>query len=359
MRSLAALFITLSTLALSSASAQLPAEGPPGAARDAGSAQAPAAPSGAPALPAPAATPELLVGHAEAEPPAAPPETIPPPVAADASALENRLVARAEAVAEAPAAREDSEAARQLWTSRVRLADDWMSFEEQRDARTRAAERVFFPLALGLEAGLGIAYAVAAEDVSQRSRIVAGVTAGLALGAAVPALLSSSRTGRRAWFAAGAAAFAFGAGATIITAPKAGEDERAARWTGASVALQGLAFLPLALIPGFPDEAEYQAYKRLPESERPDAAARILTRIDRFEQRATAISLLSALSGALVLAAGALSSNDRDQARTLAGLSLVPLGTMLIAFTPRLFVRSRLDRFSVGEKPVKLPFNGW
>lgn len=242
------------------------------------------------------------------------------------------------------------------WASRVRLADSWVAFEGERDRRTRTAEKVFFPLALGLQAALGAAYAVGAEDVSDTSRIIAGTTAGLALASMVPTILSRTRGGRRGWFSAGSALFAFGAGATIITADS---DDRAARWAGASVAVQGLALLPLALIPGFPDEEDYQSYLSLPESQRPAAAARLLARVDRFEQRVTAISIVSALVGAAVLATGALTSDDKEQARTLAGLSLIPLGTMLVVFAPRLFVRSRVDRYGVGDAPTKLPFNGW
>jgi hypothetical protein len=289
---------------------------------------------------------------------AAPPSQLAPeaPQAAADARVEARAVAEG-AAAFAPAG--DSQE-RELLASKLQLADSWVAFEAERDRSTRTAERVFFPLALGLEAGLGIAYAVAAEDVSQTSRIVAGVTAGLALGAMVPTILSRSRSGRRGWFAAGGTAFAFGAGATIITAPENnGSDERSARWVGASVALQGLALLPIGLIAGFPDEADYQAYLRLPESQRPDAAARLLARIDRFEQRVTAISLWGAVAGAVVLAVGALTANERDESRTLAGLSLVPLGTIVTMFAPRLLVRGRLDRYSGGERPTKLPFNGW
>lgn len=362
MRSLAAAWLTLFTftLAFSSASAQSGSTPDAGAPRvEPASASEPAPTQRALPSSAPAATPTTVEATApEAQPPGT--EPLPP------STLEPTEHAAAAQTAPVPSARETASAAeieaaalRALWTSKVRHADAWVAFEAERDSRTRPAERVFFPLVLGVESALGVAYAVGSKDVPDTSRILAGTTAGLALAAALPSLLSRSRTARRAWFAAGNAVFSLGAGATIITAQDKDSHNHAARWVGSAVALQGLAFLPLALIPGFPDEADYEAYRLLPESERPDAAARLLARIDRFEQRATAISLFSALSGAIVMSVGAMVSDDREQSKTLAGLSLIPLGTIFALLAPRLFVRSRIDRYLEGEKPTKLPFNGW
>jgi hypothetical protein len=341
MRLLARPLIVLAALVLSS---QARAQAPGSA--DAGAAPPPAASEGA-VSPVTAAPAEL------AAPPAPPAAMAPPP--ADVTAAPPLSPPSAGA----PVAL-DEDLAVQTAARQRELADAWVAFEAERDARTRSAERVFFPLTLAVQAGLGAAYAFAAEDVTKTSRIIAGATAGLSLAAMVPSILTRSRTGRRAWFSAGAASFAFGAGATFITANNDGGDgEFTGRWVGASVALQGLAFLPLALIPGFPEEEEYEAYKSLPAHERSAAAAKLLARIDRFEQRVTAISVFSAVAGAAVLAAGALVSDDRDSSRTLAGLSLIPIGTIVAMFGPRLFVRNRTDRFAVGDRPTKLPFNGW
>lgn len=341
MRLLARSLIVLVALALSPV---VEAQAPSSA--DAGAAPAPAeAPPATASVPAPAE-------------PAAPAEQVAPTAPAPVAGVAASPLLSPPS-AGAPVAM-DSELALQAATRRRELADAWVAFEAERDARTRSAERVFFPLTLAIQAGLGAAYAFAAEDVTKTSRVIAGATAGLSLAAMVPTILTRSRTGRRAWFSAGAASFAFGAGATFITANNEGGDaEFTGRWVGASVALQGLAFLPLALIPGFPEEEEYEAYKSLPAHERAEAAARLLARIDRFEQRVTAISVFSAVAGAAVLAAGALVSDDRDSSRTLAGLSLIPIGTLVAIFGPRLFVRNRSDRFAVGERPTKLPFNGW
>jgi hypothetical protein len=238
-------------------------------------------------------------------------------------------------------------------------ADAWVAFEGQRDQRTRTAERVFFPMMLGIEGALAAAYAAGATDVSDASRVIAGVTAGLTLGAMVPTILAKSRAARRGWFAGGAALFSLGAAATLITAPGKNESDHSARWAGASVAVQGLVMLPIGFIAGFPEESDYEAYKLLPPAERPAAAARLIARVDRFEQRAAAVALWSMLASAVVLGVGAAVANDRDQARVLGGLTLAPVLTALSVIAPRLLQRSRLDRFNFGEAPRKLPLNGW
>jgi hypothetical protein len=256
------------------------------------------------------------------------------------------------------AASEDTRAMHAYFAQQLQHADGWVEFEAKRDERTRAAERVFFPMALGMEGALAAAYAAGASDVTDTSRILAGVTAGLTVAAMVPTILAKSRSGKRAWFAAGAAAFSLGAGATLIAAPEAGSDD-SARWAGASIAVQGLLMLPVGFIPGFPEEHEYEAYRKLPASERPAAAAKLLARIDRFEQRTAAIAIWSTLASAVVLGVGAAVSEDREQARVLGGLTLAPVVSALALFAPRLLVRSRLDRFAFGEAPRRLPLNGW
>jgi hypothetical protein len=358
MRSLVVLTSVLSALALSNAHAQSgPAPDATRAPTDLGSPSVePSSPPGSStsAGEPPSTSSTTTAPAAEPVAPASP--TAAELTARDAATLESQLAAPRTASVPPGAVGEQAAAAPDR---RAQLADAWVAFEAERDRRTRKAEQVFYPLMLGGEAALGIAFAVGAKDVTNTSRVLAGVTAGLTLGAMVPTIVSRSRSGKRAWFTAGAALFALGAGATIATAADNDSRDRSARWAGASVALQGLALLPIALIPGFPEESEYEAYRRLPESERPAAAARILTRIDHFEQRVTAISLFGALSSAVVLAAGALVSDNHDQSRTLAGLSIIPIGTVLAVFAPRLFVRNRNDRYSVGEAPTKLPFNGW
>lgn len=253
---------------------------------------------------------------------------------------------------------EDSRAMQAYFGQQLQHADAWVAFETQRDQRTRSAERVFFPLALGVEGALAAAYAVGASDVTDTSKILAGVTAGVTLAAMVPTIIAKSRGGRRAWFAAGAAAFSLGAGATLMTAPH-DSDDKSARWAGASLAVQGLLMLPVGFIQGFPEQEDYEAYHRLSPSERPQAAAKLLARIDRFEQRAAAIAIWSMLASAVVLGVGAAVQDDGDQARVLGGLTLVPVVSALALFAPRLLVRTRLDRFSFGEAPRRLPLNGW
>ncbi len=257
-----------------------------------------------------------------------------------------------------PAVGEEQHAMHAYYLHQLQHADAWVAFEGKRDERTRAAERAFYPMLLGIEGALGLAYAAGATGVTDASKVVAGVTGGLTLAAMVPTLLSKSRPGRRAWFAGGAALFAVGAGATLIAAPHK-DDDKSARWAGASLAVQGLLMLPVGFIPGFPEASEYEAYARLPASERPAAAAKLLARVDRFEQRAAAIGLISSLASALVLGVGAALSDDRDQARVLGGLTMAPVISALALFAPRLLVRSRLDRFAFGEAPRRLPLNGW
>ncbi|MET0284308.1 MAG: hypothetical protein ABW352_07550 [Polyangiales bacterium] len=256
------------------------------------------------------------------------------------------------------AATEDTRAMHAYFAQQLQLSDGWVEFEAKRDERTRAAERVFFPMALGIEGALAAAYAAGASDVTDSSRIIAGVTAGVTVAAMVPTILAKSRSGKRAWFAAGAAVFSLGAGATLIAAPQDSSD-KSARWAGASLAVQGLMMLPVGFIQGFPEESEYEAYRKLPDSERPAAAAKLLARVDRFEQRAAAIALWSTLASAVVLGVGAAVTEDGDQARVLGGLTLVPVVSALALFAPRLLVRNRLDRFAFGEAPRRLPLNGW
>lgn len=280
-----------------------------------------------------------------------------PPIAEPEAALAPEPTAAPEPT---PVAREDGDGGQRAYFERqLALADAWVAFETNRDQRTRSAERVAYPLLLGVEAALAGAYAVGVTDVTDASRILAGVTAGVTVGAMIPTILARSRGARRAWFAGGAALFSVGAGATLIAAEGKGESDHSARWAGASIAVQGLMMLPVGFIPGFPEESDYEAYKSLPASERPAAAARLLARIDRFEQRAAAIAIGSMLASAVVLGVGAALAEDRDQARVCGGLTLAPVLTMLTLLAPRLLVRSRLDRYGFGEAPRKLPLNGW
>jgi hypothetical protein len=308
----------------------------------------------------------LSLAHAHAEPPPAQAEApaggVPEPVAATAEPAPELTSAAPPAPAPAPApASVDSEALRASLAAELKHADAWVAFEANRDGRTRKAEKVTFPLLLGIETALAVAYAATITEASDTSRVLAGATAGLTLAAMLPSVLASSRSSRRAWFTGGAAAFAVGAGATFLTAEGKQDDgaDHNLRWVGASVAVQGLLLLPAGFIAGLPEESEYQAYALLPAAERPAAAARLITRVDRFEQRAAAIALFSTLAGAVVLGVGALASNNEDQARSLGGLTLVPVFTSLVAYAPRLFQRTRLDRFNFGEPPRKLPLNGW
>jgi hypothetical protein len=307
----------------------------------------------------------LSLARARAEPPTAPAEApaggVPEPVAPPAEPAQVAAPQLTSAAPPAPSAPEASEALRASLAAELKHADAWVAFEAKRDGHTRKAEKVTFPLLLGIETALAVAYAATITEASDTSRVLAGVTAGLTLAAMVPTVLASSRSSRRAWLAGGAAVFAVGAGATLLTAEGKQDDgaDHTARWGGASLAVQGLLMLPVGFIAGFPEESEYQAYALLPAAERPAAAARLITRVDRFEQRAAAIALFSTLASAVLLGVGALASNNEDQARSLGGLTLAPVFTSLVAYAPRLFQRTRLDRFNFGEPPRKLPLNGW
>ncbi|MDB4987048.1 MAG: hypothetical protein JWN04_2226 [Myxococcaceae bacterium] len=243
-------------------------------------------------------------------------------------------------------------------------ADAWVLFEQQRDLQTARAEKLFFPLALGLQAGLGVGLA-AVSDAPAGSRIALGVAGGLAAASILPTMLSSTRDGSRAWFGAGSAAFALGVGASLIALDLQSRhnDEGArhadGRFLGSAVALQGLVMLPIGLIQGFPSAEDYAAYARLPLSARPEAAARILRQIDRYEQRTTGFVLLGNLAAALVLTAGIVADRNRQDRTEMAALSFAPLGTALLAVVPRLFTGSRVERLAVGEAPRRMAFNAW
>ena len=249
---------------------------------------------------------------------------------------------------------------------RLERADAWVAFEQERDVRTQRGERVFFPLALAAQAGVGIAIASLAEEgTSKRSRALFGAGGGLAAAAMLPTMLASSRDARRAWFGVGSTAFALGLGAGLISLEndqsKRDEDPShgAGNWLGAAVIVQALGVVPSMFIPGWPSEQDYAAYAMLPAEARPDAAARLLMQIDRYEQRVTAYLLLSNILSAGVLGAGAVVNDDKQERQTLGFWSLVPLGTALLIAVPRLFVASRNERFSLGQSPTRLGFNFW
>jgi hypothetical protein len=243
-------------------------------------------------------------------------------------------------------------------------ADAWVLFEQQRDRHTRRGEKIFYPLSLGLLAAAGTAFAVT-SDVPTGARIAWGVAGAASAAALLPTMLSVSRDSSRAWFTAGMSAFlvAAGTGLAIVDAKANPEDEDSLResgcWIGASVALQGLALLPIGFIAGFPKQHDYDLYWKLPAEARPQAAARILRQIDRFEQRATAISLLSSLAGAVALSIGVLVVDNGDARKEVAAFSLAPLTGALLGVVPRPFAGSRLEHLATGEPPRRMAFNAW
>lgn len=251
--------------------------------------------------------------------------------------------------------------------SEAKLArgDAWVAFEQERDVRTQRGERVFFPLSLALQAGFAGALAGVIDDASTRSRVLLGATAGLSALSMLPTMLSSSRDARRAWFGIGSAAFALGLGASLVSL----EDDHSKRekdpshgaenWIGAATAVQGLAMLPVGLIPGWPSENDYAAYRMLPPEARPDAAARLLLQIDRYEQKVTAWLVLSNILSAGVLGMGAIVNDDKQERQALGYVAIIPLATALLVAVPRLFVASRNERFSLGQGPSRLGFNAW
>jgi hypothetical protein len=269
-------------------------------------------------------------------------------------------------VAPTPAAAPVSAPSAVVSDPRVERANAWVTFEQERDVRTQRGERLFFPLSLALQAGFGVAIASLPDDgISTRSRALLGVGGGLAAAAMLPTMLASSRDARRVWFGLGSTAFALGLGAGLISVEndhsKSDTDPShgAGNWLGAAVIVQALGVLPCMFIPGWPSENDYAAYAMLPAEARPDAAARLLMQIDRYEQRVTAYLILSNILSAGVLGAGAVVNDDKQERQTLGLWSLLPLGTALLIAVPRLFVASRNERFSLGQGPSRLGFNFW
>jgi len=249
--------------------------------------------------------------------------------------------------------------------TKLAQSDAWVAFERERDIRTVRGEKVFFPLALLAQAGFGAALAVVADDVSTRTRTLLGVSGGLSAATLLPYLLSSSRDGKRAWFGVGSTAFAVALGASLISLEddhKNREDDPshgAQNWIGTAIAVQGLAMLPIGLMPGWPSDKDYEAYAMLPPEARPDAANRILLQIDRYEQRVTGAIILSNLLAMTILGVGAMVNDDKQERQAIGAVSLVPLATSLLIAVPRLFVASRNERFSLGQGPSRLGFNAW
>lgn len=283
-----------------------------------------------------------------------------------ASAQDNRV---SPAAPEQPIAAEVPDAPRippsgPLVNSKVLLGDAWVTFEQQRDQRTQRGERVFFPLSLALQTGVGVGLAVVADDASVRSRALLGVSGGLAAAALLPTIISGSRDARRAWFGIGSAAFTLGLGVSLLSLASDHENNEdnpshgAERYMGAAVALQGLALLPIGLMRGFPDSADYEAYFKLPLEARPDAAARLLMQIDRYEQRVTGAIVLSNIVMLAVLGLGAVVNSDREERQALGAVAVAPLVTSLLT-VPRMFIASRNERFTRGQAPSRLGFNAW
>ena len=244
-------------------------------------------------------------------------------------------------------------------------ADAWIAFEQKRDVTTARAQRIFYPSALALQAGI-LGFATAAHGVPTSARIALVAGAGLTAAAIIPTLASYSLDRQRLWFALGSAAAALGTGGGLIAADLAQRHDAhnashgGGLWAGAAIGMQALlVLLPLALMDGFPDPSEYSSYARLPADQRPAEAARILRKLDRFEQFANGLSLLGAIAGSTVLAVGSARVADHGERRGMAALSGVMLGSSLLFSVPRLFGPSRLESFATGGPPARLGFNMW
>ncbi|MDB4971912.1 MAG: hypothetical protein JWN48_253 [Myxococcaceae bacterium] len=244
-------------------------------------------------------------------------------------------------------------------------SDAWVAFEQTRDKHTVRAERWLYPLLLGAEAVAGIALAVASSRDSRAASIAAGIGGGLAGAALLPTMLSSSRSGARAWFGVGTTSFTLGLSAALVATDLQHRHDEAdpsyerGRWLGPALALQGLVMLPIGLMPGLPTQQDYDAYWRLPPEARPLAAARILRKVDKFEQRSAALALLGSLASSIVLAAGVTRTQNHAARTELAAWSMIPLGTALLGIVPRMFMSSRTERFVIGEAPRRMALNAW
>lgn len=249
--------------------------------------------------------------------------------------------------------------------SKISQADAWIGFEQQRDKKTARAERVFFPLSLALTGAL-LGGAAAAPGVPTAARIGLGTSAGLAVASMLPTMLAPSRDGRLSWFAAANAVTSLGLGASIVALDLAERHDAhnpshgGGRWAGAAIGMQALLlFVPIALMKGFPDDSEYEAYWKLSAEARPEAAARLLRRIDEFEEITTALTLMSTIAASTVLAVGSMRVDDHSERVSLGALSAGFLGTSLLFAVPRLFAGSRVDHYAVGGAPKRLGFNLW
>lgn len=243
-------------------------------------------------------------------------------------------------------------------------ADAWVAFERARDQRAQRAERVTYPLLLGLAAATGTTLSLLdGESVSGRTRGLFAASGALAAGAMVPTIALRDRNARRRWFGLGSTAFSLGFGAALISV---GHDEQEAdredgvvpRWAGIAAIVQGLALLPMALIPGLPEARDYEAHAALPAEARLESAARLLAKIDRYEQRLVGIAVIANVLAAGALGIGAIQAGARDDRRALGFIALAPIASALLGL-PRLFVRPRLERLMHGEAPDRLPLNPW
>lgn len=263
----------------------------------------------------------------------------------------------------AVAAADDHEPAEGVPAPSVARADEWVTFEQARDQRAQRAERTFYPLGLGLQAALGGAFAIAGDEpMSGRTRALFGVSSALAAGAMFPTFAVRDRNARRAWFAVGSAAFSVGFGAGLFSLSRDEDGDRtpyaedALPWMGVAAMVQGLALLPIGFIAGPPDEEAFAAHVHLPPETRIANAARLLEKIDRYEQHLTAVVLLSNVLAAGVLGAGAVVEQNREDRKMLGFVAIAPIASALLVL-PRLFVRPRLARFMLGQPATRLPLN--
>ncbi|MFM2419803.1 MAG: hypothetical protein RL385_4526 [Pseudomonadota bacterium] len=237
----------------------------------------------------------------------------------------------------------------------ISRADAWILGMHEARGRRERAERWAVPLMYGLGAAVAVAGIFEAKDTGAKA--ILGTSAAMAgLSAGFSFLLEPEQRGP--FFVLGGSVFAatFSAGTIVDAYKHTGCDgycfnERAFGWLGGALAAEALTFLPLAFIDRGPTKADLEHYVRLPIEERPHAARMLLSRIDRAERKALAVSLGMQLAALAVLTTGAAVVRDDGAQVPLFALSGVGFGMTSFMTLVSLLKPTRLERFIAGERP--------
>lgn len=246
-------------------------------------------------------------------------------------------------------------------SAELAVSDLWVGTMTETKHRRQRLEHWLIPTLLGGAAAAGAVTALL-PGLSTPARATVWASAGIAAASMFPPIFSKPEN-RAKWFAIGGGLFAmaYGAAGFVDTLYKRNKDchgycfnESSVGWLGAGFFAQGLTLIPLAFVDRGPSIKELEDYKKLPASERPAAARKLIARIDRAERKATIVRLTIDMIGVAVFGAGAALVDDRTDRAILLGFAGFTLGTGTLNNIANLFGKTRLERLVLGEAPDKV-----